>query len=112
MFKIKMLIAVLASSVVIGCTTTSGVIPRADGSYMMMARAAPVRGGAEGATVAAFKAAQAFCVGKGMQARLLSSQDRDVYQRSFGGGWNRQGGSLAGSQAAAGMASIVFSCVR
>lgn len=94
------------------CATTSGVMPNANGTYTISASAAPVRGGATGANAAAFKEAQRFCATQGAQAQLLAGEDRDVYQSSMGGGWNRQGGGFSGGTFAAGNAKIVFRCVR
>ena len=61
-------VAVAALVLLCGCAMTSGVMEAEDGTYLISAHAAPVRGGAAGASGVAYNDAQKFCEGKG-QAR-------------------------------------------
>ena len=93
------------------CAQATQPMEAADGSYMISARAAPVRGGATGAYEVAHKDAQAFCQQSGKRAVLIGAADRDIYQSGFGGAVNAQGGAFGGGTNAAGSASIRFRCV-
>lgn len=95
-----------------GCAMTSDVMDTGNGTYMISARAAPVRGGAAGANEVAYKDANKFCAqkGPGMHAIVLDANSRDVYQGSMGGSWNRNGGSFGGGVFAAGNADLHFRC--
>ena len=93
------------------CAQASQPMEAADGSYMISARAAPVRGGATGAYEVAHKDAMAFCQQSGKRAVLVGADDRDIYQSGFGGSFNKNGGAFGGGTAAAGSANIRFRCV-
>lgn len=93
-----------------GCATASDVMDTGNGTYMISAHAAPVRGGAAGANQVAYKDANKFCQGKGGHAVVLNADSRDVYQSSFGGSFNRQGGGFGGGTFAAGNADLHFRC--
>jgi hypothetical protein len=56
---------ILAAALLAGCTTTSGVMEAEDGTYLISARAAPIRGGTVGANSVAYKDAQTFCATSG-----------------------------------------------
>ena len=76
---------------VAGCATASPVMDAGDGVYFISARASPARGGTTGAHTVAYKDAQAFCSqkGDGLHPVVVNSQERDIYQSSFGGGANQ-----------------------
>ena len=93
------------------CAQATQPMEAADGSYMISARAAPVRGGATGAYEVAHKDAMAFCQRSSKRAVLVGSEDRDIYQSGFGGSINQNGGAFGGGTAAAGSANIRFRCV-
>jgi hypothetical protein len=106
-----MRLALLAGFVLLsGCAMSSGVMEAEGGTYLISARAAPVRGGAAGANQVAYEDAQKFCAGKGMRAIVLTDQERDVYQGSTGSAWNASGGFSSGAMAAAGNANLHFKC--
>jgi len=88
------------------CAMTSAVMDTGDGTYMISAHAAPIRGGAAGANDVAYKAATEFCAARGAHAVVLTAADRDVYQGSFGG----SGGSFGGGIFAAGNTDLHFRC--
>lgn len=81
-----------------------------DGTYVIQAAASPIRGGAAGATQVAFKDANKFCLGKGGHAIVVAANSQPVYQSSFGGAFNAQGGSFGGGTFAAGNAAMRFRC--
>ena len=89
---------------------TSDVMDTGNGTYMISAHAAPVRGGAAGANEVAYKDANAFCAGKGGHAVVLGADSRDVYQGSVGGSFGPGGGSFGGGVFAAGNADMHFRC--
>ena len=103
-------ILVLAVLLLIGCATTSGVMEAEGGTYIISARAAPIRGGTAGANAVAYDDAQKFCAAKGMRAIVITAQERDVYQSSVGASWNAYGGSAGGGTFAAGNANLRFRC--
>jgi hypothetical protein len=67
-----------------GCAMTSDVMDTGNGTYMISAHAAPIRGGAAGANQVAYHDANAFCAKQGARAVVLAAEARDVYQGSFG----------------------------
>jgi hypothetical protein len=79
-----------------------------NGTFMITARAAPVRGGTTGANNVAYAEANKYCAEKfsGTHAILIDQSERDIYQSSFGG--NRSG--FSGGTFAAGNASLRFRC--
>lgn len=95
-----------------GCALTSGVIDAGNGTYMISAHASAVRGGAAGATGIAYGDANAFCAQKapGSHAVALTNQEREVYQSSFGGSFNQNGGGFGGGTFAAGNTQLYFRC--
>jgi hypothetical protein len=64
------------------------VMDAGDGTYLISARASPARGGATGAQTVAYTDAQKFCAqkGDGSHPIVVNTQERDIYQSSFGGG--------------------------
>ena len=94
------------------CAMTSDVMDTGNGTYMISAHAAPIRGGATGANDVAYKDAQAFCAkkGEGLHAIVVDASERDVYQGSAGGSWNGNSGSFGGGVFAAGNANLRFRC--
>ena len=93
-----------------GCAMTSGVMEAEDGTYLISARAAPIRGGTAGANSVAYAEAQKFCVATGKRAAVVTAQERDVYQSSAGAAWNASGGFAGGGAFAAGNANLRFRC--
>jgi hypothetical protein len=79
---------------------------------MISAHASAIRGGAAGATGIAYDDANKFCAGRmpGTHAIALDTQQRDVYQSSFGGSFNQNGGSFGGGTFAAGNTDLRFRC--
>src|SRR5260370_41365580 len=77
---------------------------------LISARAAPVRGGATGAQTVAYTDAQKFCAQRvdGLHPIVVNTQERDIYQSSFGGGFNQYGGSVGGSPMAARAVNVRF----
>jgi hypothetical protein len=96
---------------VTGCAMTSGVMEAEDGTYLISARAAPIRGGTAGANAVAYQDAQKFCAGQAKRAVVVTAAERDVYQSSFGASWGASGGSAGGGTFAAGNANLRFRCV-
>lgn len=90
-----------------GCAMASDVMDTGNGTYMVSAHAAPVRGGAAGANQVAYEAAQKFCANKAEHPVVLSAGSRDVYQGSVGGA----SGSFGGGVFAAGNTDLQFRCV-
>ena len=88
------------------CAMTSDVMDTGNGTYMISAHAAPIRGGAAGANKVAYKDANAYCAQRGAHAVVLGADSRDVYQGSFGG----SNGSFAGGVFAAGNTDLHFRC--
>lgn len=100
-----------AAALVLLCGMTSGVMKAEDGTYLISAYAAPVRGGAASASgVAAYNDAQKFLRGKRKRAIVLTAQERDVYQGSIWSAWNTSGGFPSGGVFAAGNANLHFKC--
>lgn len=91
-----------------GCAMTSDVMDTGNGTYMISAHAAPVRGGAAGANQVAYKDASAFCTRQGAHAVVLTAAARDVYQGSFGA----SGGFAGGGVFAAGNTDLHFRCEK
>src|SRR5229473_8363622 len=112
MTKIKWLqhAAVLGAAALAGCATATPVMDAGDGTYLISARAAPVKGGATGAQTVAYTDAQKFCAqkGDGSHPIVVTTQERDIYQSSFGGGFNQYGGGVGGSTMAAGAVNFRF----
>lgn len=111
--KIVCLVAAMGmAAVVSGCARTSGVMDAGNGIYLISAHASAIRGGATKADAIAYKTAQKFCAQKGLgqHAIVMTADERDVYQSSVGGSWNRSGGSVAGGTFAAGNANFRFRC--
>ena len=100
---------VLGVMALAGCETATPVMDAGDGTYLISARAAPVRGGATGAQTVAYTDAQKFCAqkGDGLHPIVVTTQERDIYQSSFGGGFNQYGGGV-GSTMAAGAVNFRF----
>jgi hypothetical protein len=77
-----------------------------NGTYMISAHAAPIRGGAAGANEVAYTDANKFCQAKGQHAVVIDANARDVYQASIGGSANAFGGGVF----AAGNTDLHFRC--
>jgi hypothetical protein len=97
-------------AILAGYAMTSGVMEAEGGTYLISARAAPIRGGAAGANAVAHKEAQKFCATKGKRAVIVTAQERDVYQSSAGASWSASGGFAGGGIFAAGNANLRFRC--
>ena len=96
---------------VVACATRSDVMDTGNGTYMISAHAAPVRGGAAGANKVAYADAKAFCQKKGgMHAVVIDANARDVYQASYGGTAGPSGGAFGGGVFAAGNVDMHFRC--
>jgi hypothetical protein len=91
-----------------GCAMTSGVMDTGNGTYMISAHAAPIRGGAAGANQVAYQDANAFCAKQSAHAVVLTADARDVYQGSFGA----SNGFAAGGVFAAGNTDLHFKCAN
>ncbi len=99
----KQIVAVAAIGISIsGCAMTSDVMNTGNGTYMISAHAAPIRGGTEGANEVAYKDANAFCAKQGKHAVVLAANSRDTYQ----GSWGANGGGVF----AAGNTDFHFRC--
>jgi hypothetical protein len=111
---IRSVIALSGWSVIVlsGCAVTGGVMDAGNGTYMISAHASAIRGGATGANAIAYGDAQKFCgqKGYGLHAVVLDSKERDVYQSSFGGSFNQNGGGFGGGTFAAGNVNLRFKC--
>jgi hypothetical protein len=105
-FLVPLIVILLA-----GCAVTSGVMEAEDGTYLISARAAPIRGGTAGANAAAYSDAQRFCAGEGKRAVVVTAQERDVYQSAATASWNASGGFAGGGTFAAGNATLRFRCM-
>ena len=94
------------------CAMTSGVMDTGNGTYMISGHASAIRGGATGANAVAYQDATKFCATQNpaTHAVVLTADERDVYQSSFGGGWNQNGGSFGGGTFASGNANLHFRC--
>jgi hypothetical protein len=107
MFFIEMWFLVPLTVVLLaGCAMTSGVMEAEDGTYLISAHAAPVRGGAAGANSVAYADAQKFCAGQGKRAVVVAAQERDMYQSS----WGASNSFAGGGTFAAGNANLRFRC--
>ncbi len=97
-----------------GCAMTSGVMDVGNGTYMISAHASAIRGGATGANSIAYEDAHKFCdqKGLGLHPVVVDSNERDVYQSSFGGSFNQSGGSFGGGTFAAGNVNLRFKCEK
>jgi hypothetical protein len=93
-----------------GCAVASNVMDTGNGTYMISAHAAPIRGGAAGANDVAYGAANDFCAKRGGHAVVLTANARDVYQGSYGGSFNGSGGAFGGGVFAAGNTDLHFRC--
>jgi hypothetical protein len=82
------------------------------GTYIISARAAPIRGGSAGANAVAYEEAQKFCAAKGCRAVVVDARERDVYQSAAGASWNTYGGSAGGGTFAAGSVILRFKCEK
>jgi hypothetical protein len=103
---------IAGSIALFGCAMTSPVMDAGNGTYMISAHASAIRGGATGANTIAYQDAQQFCAQKGigLHAIVVDSNERDVYQSSFGGSVNQNGGSFGGGSFAAGNVDLHFRC--
>jgi hypothetical protein len=102
--------AAAALAMLSGCAMSSGVMEAENGTYLISARAAPLRGGTAGANAVAYNDAQQFCEAKSKHAVVVTAQERDVYQSSMGASWSNSGGSAGGGTFAAGNANLRFKC--
>ena len=104
---------IVCSSLLVGaCASSSGVMEMADGSYIISAKAAPIRGGTAGANSLAFEEAQKFCATANGRAVIVSKQERDVYQGGSVASVNQTSGFGSSGFSAGGAASIRFRCVK
>jgi hypothetical protein len=108
LFPLCALVAMCLSA----CATTSGVMEAEGGTYIISAKAAPIRGGTAGANAVAYDEAQKFCAEKGARAVVIDARERDVYQSAAGASWNSNGGSAGGGTFAAGSANLHFRCEK
>lgn len=109
----KLLSLLLLGSIgLVGCASTSGVMEMADGSYIISAKAAPIRGGTSGANSLAYEEAQKFCSTVNGRAVIVNQQERDVYQGGSAAAVNQSGGFGSSGFSAGGAASIRFRCVK
>ena len=98
------------------CAMTSDVMDTGNGTYMISARAAPIRGGTVGANNVAYQDANKFCAERqpGTHAIVVDAAERDVYQGASSGAFsgNRSGfsGGFGGGVFAAGNANLRFRC--
>jgi hypothetical protein len=94
------------------CAMTSGVMDSGNGTYMISAHASAIRGGATGANSIAYEDAKNFCTQKGYNLHpvIVDSNEREVYQSSFGGSFNQNGGGFGGGTFAAGNVNLRFRC--
>jgi hypothetical protein len=102
----KRIFVLLSAWALTGCAMSSNVMDTGNGTYMVSAHAAPIRGGAAGANDVAYGAANNFCGQKGGHAVVIGTNTRDVYQGSFGGSSSGFGGGVF----AAGNADLHFRC--
>jgi hypothetical protein len=102
----KVLAAGAAVIALSGCAMTSGVMDTGNGTYMVSAHAAPIRGGAAGANGVAYNDANAFCQARGLHAVVIDAAARDVYQASIAG----SGAGFGGGVFAAGNTDMHFKC--
>ncbi len=93
-----------------GCAPSSSIKLADDGTYLISAQAAPIRGGAAAAGAAARDDAQKFCAAKGLHALIISTQERDMYQPQTAISLGPSGGFASGGTSAAGNATLRFRC--
>lgn len=107
MFRVA---AALAGAILVlsGCAMTSDVMDTGNGTYMISAYAAPIRGGAAGANQVAYKDANAYCARQSTHAVVLTADARDVYQGSFAA----SGSYASGGVFAAGNTDLHFKCEK
>ena len=110
--KINLVGVALLPLLMAACATTSGVMEAEGGTYIISARAAPVRGGTAGANALAYEEAQKFCAARSGRAIVVDAKERDVYQSAAGASWNANGGSAGGGTFAAGNANLHFRCEK
>jgi hypothetical protein len=110
--KIIHAIIIVSGIALAGCATTSDIMDAGNGTYLISAHAAPIRGGATGANSIAYETANDFCAKKAanLHAIVLDASERDVYQSSYGGSFNQNGGGFGGGTFAAGNANLRFRC--
>jgi uncharacterized membrane protein YgcG len=108
MNRLRLIVWAATSVALCGCAMSSDVMDAGNGTYMISAHAAPIRGGATEADSVAYQDANRFCARKtpGTHAIVVDSRERDVYQGSFGG----SGGSFGGGVFASGNANLRFRC--
>lgn len=99
-------LAASIAAILSGCAMSSNVMDAGNGTYMISAHAAPIRGGAAGANDVAYSAANDFCVQKGGHAVVIGDNVRDVYQGAFSGSSR----GFSGGVFAAGNADLRFRC--
>jgi hypothetical protein len=104
--SVKIICLLAVAIILTGCAMVSDVMDTGNGTYMVSAHAAPIRGGAAGANQVAYEAAKKFCVGRDGHPVVLEAGARDVYQGSFGG----SNGSFGGGVFAAGNTDLHFRC--
>ena len=98
----RVILIVLGAALLAACTTSSGVMNAGNGTYMISTHAAPIRGGASKSTRLAYEEAQEFCAKKQLHAEILTNNERDTYQGSFG--------PYGGGVFAAGNTNMRFRC--
>jgi len=81
-------------------------------AHLGWSRRTLIRALATGAQTVAYTDAQKFCAqkGDGSHPIVVNTQERDIYQSSFGGGFNQYGGGVGGSTMAAGAVNFRFRC--
>jgi hypothetical protein len=93
------------------CAIASDVEEEEGGTYMISARAAPIRGGTTGAHTVAYEDAQKFCGKTGGRPVVVGSDERDIYQSSSGASFGPNGGGAYSGTAASGTVNLHFKCV-
>lgn len=114
MFHVK-LFSLASLLAVAGCTYASPIMDSGDGAYFVSTRGAPAAGGTAGAYRRASQEMTSFCASKGGRPIMEGSQDRDVYQSGYGGGFSGTphggySGGFAGGTNASGVANVRFRC--
>ena len=101
------------------CSVSSPIMDTGDGVYYISVRAPPILGGATGAQTVAHEDAQKFCAqkGDGLHPVVVSTQERDIYQSSYGGQiFGTPNGSLfggfQGGTSASGVVNMRFRCAQ
>jgi hypothetical protein len=67
-------IAIIITVLLVGCTTSTGVIPAGPNSYVLTVRMSPIMGGAMAAQPVALERASDYCQGQGRDMMLVNSQ--------------------------------------